>query len=293
MTAIYEMVRHYADMPWVRMHQFTVPKVGVRYVFNKPIMFRQFDKNKREIFAPIPESAIRPPDSEWDDDWGAEKCENYVCQFFDGKLAQINGMRSSESRYRWRASVNKLIENYINYCDNKSTTNCKPIFDWEEKDVFKYLYDNKIQYCRLYDWQFFAKMGLRTSQPLHPEKIKELKKLRQIDPHFYDRLLKIFPDQEVHDRYGEDRDDAKIIEKYGNNGLVGVLNYIDEHYDDLDLKAVALSRIYQLQQLMESDRNKAMNNYPIPYILKYFISGNFNKLLLPYRKGHKAWKNLS
>lgn len=292
MTDILKLVRNYASMPWVRMHHFVIPKPAVRYVFNKPVMYKMWDTS-RELFMPIPDYAIRPPKELWDDMWTAEKIEDYLCGFFDGKLAQINGMRSSESRYRWRASVNKLIENYINYSSNKSTMNCKPIFDWEEKDVFKYLYDNKIQYCRLYDWQFFAKMGLRTSQPLHPEKIKELKKLRQIDPHFYDRLLQIFPDQEVHDRYGHDRDNSKIIEKYGNNGLAGVLEFINDYYPDEDLKAIALSRIYQLQQLMESDRNKAMNNYPIPYILKYFIAGNFQRLLLPYRKGQKAWKNLT
>ena len=111
MTDILKIVRHYASMPWVRMYHFVVPKQGVRYVFNKPVIYRMWDFQNREIFTPIPDYAIRPPLSEWNEDWDGERCEDYVCQFFDGKLAQINGMRSSESRYRWRASVNKLIEN--------------------------------------------------------------------------------------------------------------------------------------------------------------------------------------
>jgi hypothetical protein len=125
------------------------------------------------------------------------------------------------------------------------------------------------------------------------DKIKELKKLRQLDPQFYDRLLAIFPDQEIHDRYSEDRDDEKIINTYCNEGLVGILKYIQDYILDKDLQAMALSRVYQLQQLMESDRNKAMNNYPVKYILKYFMRGQFGKLLLPNRTGHKEWKNLT
>lgn len=294
MKPIYDLVMHYKAMPWMRLHHFVFPKMSVRYVFNKPVLFKQWDYKNRETFSPIPEGSLRPSADIWDDEWTGDKVERFQCQFFAGKVAQVNGIRASESRYRWRASVNKLIENYINYSvDDKAATLCKPIFDWEEKDVFKYLYDNKIQYCRLYDWQFFAKMGLRTSQPLHPDKIRELKKLRQIDPPFYDRLLQIFPDQEVHDRYGDDRDDSAIIKKYSNDGLVGILQYIDDYYPDEVLKGIALSRIYQIQQLMESDRNKAMNNYPVPYVLKYFMRGQFDKLLLPYRKGQKAWRNLT
>jgi predicted phosphoadenosine phosphosulfate sulfurtransferase len=294
MKSILDLVRNYASMPWVKMHHLVLPKIGVRYVFNKPVQYKQWDYKNREIYMPIPEYAIRPPADMWENFWGAEEIESFQCGLFEGKVAQVNGIRASESRYRWRASVNKLIENYINYSiSDKAATLCKPIFDWEEKDVFKYLYDNKLQYCKLYDWQFFAKMGLRTSQPLHPDKIKELKKLRQLDPQFYDRLLAIFPDQEIHDRYSEDRDDEKIINTYCNDGLVGILKYIQDYILDEDLQAMALSRVYQLQQLMESDRNKAMNNYPVKYILKYFMRGQFGKLLLPNRTGHKEWKNLT
>ena len=70
----------------------------------------------------------------------------------------------------------------------KAATLCKPLYDWQENDVLKYLYDNKIPYCKVYHFQLFAKMELRTSPFLHPEKMRHLKKLRQIDPHFYDHL---------------------------------------------------------------------------------------------------------
>lgn len=293
MKPVMDIVNNYASMPWVRMHHIVIPKFGVRYVFDKPVTYTQWDYKNREIFTPIPENAIRPDDATWGSDWTAEAIERFQCQFFVGKVAQINGIRSSESRYRWRASVNKLIENYINSSiDDRTATLCKPIFDWEERDVFKYLYDNKIQYCRLYDWQYFAKMGLRISQPLHPDKIRELKKLRQVDPHFYDRLLQIFPDQVVHDRYGDEFDKDKVISHYEQGGLAGVLAYIMDYYQDEELKALALQRLYQIQQLEASDRGKREQTYPTKYVLKYFMRGQINKLLLPFRRNAKEWKTL-
>lgn len=294
MKPIVDFVRHYADMPWVRMHHLCIPKISVRYVFDRPIEYKQWDIYNRDTLVPIPDYAIRPQKEDWDKLWHGDEVERFQCSLFEGKVAQMNGIRASESRYRWRASVNKLIENYINYSiDDRTATLCKPLFDWEERDIFKYLYDNKLQYCRLYDWQFFSKMGLRMSQPLHPEKIRELKKLRQIDPTYYDRLLQIFPDQVVQDRYGDERDTDALVQRYGNNGLVGVLNYIEDYYKDAKLREIALQRLYQLQQLEASDRARRENTYPTPYVLKYFIRGQFAKLLLPFRRNAKEWRNLA
>ena len=290
---VVDLIRHYAAMPWVRMHHLVVPCVCVRYVFDKPVQFNEWDCN-RETFIPIPDYSIRPPREMLSSPWNTVQEEEYQCQFFTGKVAQMTGVRASESRYRWRGSVNKLVENYINApLGYKRATLCKPIFDWEENDVLKYLYDNKIPYCQLYDFQYWAKMELRMSDPLHPDRIRHLKKLRQIDPNFYDRLLQIFPDQVLHDRYSEDKDKNKIIEKYGDRGLAGVCDYIDDHYKDARLHATAMNRVFQIQQLMKSDRNKTMNNYPIDYVLKYFMRGQIFKLLLPYRKGQKEWRNLT
>lgn len=286
-----DFVRHYASMPWVRMYHICIPEQGLRIVFDKTIEYIQWDKN-RENLRPMPAYAIRPDEANWGREWWLHEVEEYQCQYFIGKVAQMNGIRASESRFRWRGSVNKLVENYINKgLGYKPATLCKPLYDWEEKDVLKYLYDNKLPYCRIYDWQLFAKMELRTSSFMHPEKMRHLKKLRQIDPVFYDQLLKIFPDQVVHDRYAEARDDKAIIAKYAHS-IEGIEEYIREHYQSGKPRILALNRLYQIYKLQESERNKAMNNYPLDYVLKYFIRGQIWKLLLPFRKGQKEWKNL-
>jgi len=284
-------VRHYAAFPWVRMYHLCIPEPGLRMVFDRCVEFVQWDK-KRETMVPMPGYAIRPDEKNWERDWWIEDVEEYQCQYFVGKVAQLNGIRASESRFRWRGSVNKLVENYINKSLGwKAATLCKPLYDWEENDILKYLYDHKLPYCQIYDWQLFAKMELRTSPFLHPEKMRHLKKLRQIDPMFYDQLLKIFPEQVIHDRYAAERNDPATIAKYGQS-IEGIEEYIKEHYTTGKPRTLALNRLYQIYKLQQSDRNKAMNNYPLDYVLKYFIRGQVWKLLLPFRKGQKAWAKL-
>jgi predicted phosphoadenosine phosphosulfate sulfurtransferase len=256
------------------------------------IEFINWDKN-RENIRPIPDYAIRPPDELFGDrDIWIMRSEEYVCQFFVGKVCLLLGIRASESRFRWRGSVNKLIENYINAPhDYKAATLCKPCYDWEEKDILKYLYENKIPYSRIYDWQMFAKMDLRTSSWLHPEKARHLKKLRQIDPQFYDQLLKIFPDTVVHERYEADMDREKIVAEYGKSWET-IKEYIEKNFKDETTKNIALHRLYQIWKLSKAERNARLNCYPLDYVLKYFIRGEVRKLLLPYRKSRKEWKTL-
>lgn len=286
-----DFVRHYAAMPWIRMYHLCIPEPGLRTVFDKTVEYIHWDKN-RETIRPMPSYALRPDDANWSRDWWLNEVEEYQCQWFVGKVAQMNGIRACESRFRWRGSVNKLVENYINKgLGYKPASLCKPLYDWEENDVLKYLYDRKLPYCKVYDWQLFAKMELRTSSFLHPEKMRHLKKLRQIDPQFYDQLLKIFPEQVVHDRLGDERNDAAIIEKYGHS-IAGIEQYIKEHYAEGKPQILALNRLYQIYKLQASERNKAMNNYPLDYVLKYFIRGQIWKLLLPFRKDKKKWKTL-
>jgi predicted phosphoadenosine phosphosulfate sulfurtransferase len=287
-----DIVRHYASLPWVRMHHLCVPTMGVRNVFDQNLNFRNWDK-KRENIRPLPDYAIRPPDElfEESDFFWATKCEEYQCQFFVGKVAQLTGVRASESRFRWRGSVNKLIENYINAPHSyKRATLCKPLYDWEEKDILKYLYDNKLRYCKIYDWQLFAKIELRTSAWLHPEKARHLKKLRQIDPDFYDAMLRIFPEQVIQDRYSSEQDRKAVVAKYAQTWFT-IEEYIKEHYSDLT-KDVAIHRLYQIIKLSKGERNERLNCYPLDYVLKYFMRGEVRKLLLPFRKGHKEWKKL-
>ena len=118
-----------------------------------------------------------------------------------------------------------------------------------------------------------------------------MKKLRQIDPQFYDQLLKIFPDTVVHERYEADMDRQKIVAEYGKSWET-IKDYIEKNFKDETTKNIALHRLYQIWKLSKAERNARLNCYPLDYVLKYFIRGEVRKLLLPYRKSRKEWKTL-
>ena len=68
-------------------------------------------------------------------------------------------MRASESLNRYRASMAKLHENFIS--DHRQFSVCKPLYDWEENDVFRYFFEREIRYCPIYDAQSLRRLGIR------------------------------------------------------------------------------------------------------------------------------------
>jgi predicted phosphoadenosine phosphosulfate sulfurtransferase len=135
--------------------------------------------------------------------------DGFTAQKYRGKIAFLTGIRSAESLIRYRSCVNKLNENYINGVPDPKATNvklCKPIFDWEENDVFRYFYDRKIRYCKLYDLQMWAGNSLRVSTPLHAESAKKFDLIRSTVPDFYRRVTDVFPEMLAHERYYKEMD---------------------------------------------------------------------------------------
>jgi predicted phosphoadenosine phosphosulfate sulfurtransferase len=296
LNPIVDVVRHYAAMPWVRMHHLCVPVPSINMVFNKQITYTRWDKN-RENIRPLPDYAIRPDEANWNIDWFPEDFDRWQTQFFVGKVALLNGIRSQESRMRWRASVSKLVESYINKSNCKKATLCKPIYDWLEKDIFKYLYDNKIAYSRVYDSLLYAKRKLRTGPYMHPETQDGLQHLRRIDPVFYDQLLKIFPDQVLNEKYQKEMDRHALIKQYAHS-IEGIEQYIKEHYQEGKPRILALNRLYEIYKMKEAVQHKTANvisdegSFPLWYVLRYFIRGNTANRLLSCPKNLAKYKGM-
>jgi predicted phosphoadenosine phosphosulfate sulfurtransferase len=284
-------------MPWVRMHHFCVPVTMTAMAFNKQFQYTTWDKTRPNMCA-IPDYAIRPDAEAWNNrKWFLEDLDSFNTQFFVGKVALINGVRSQESRMRWRASVSKLVDSYINKSGSKKASLCKPIYDWLDKDIYKYLYDNKLQYAKTYDQQLFAKMKLRTGPYMHSESQDALKKLRTIDPEFYDRMLKIFPSQLLQEKYAPEMDKKSIIEKYGHS-IGGIEQYIKEHYAEGMPRTLALNRLYEIYKMKEATQHKSANvisdegSFPLWYVLRYFIRGNTMNRLMTCPKNLAKYKGM-
>lgn len=112
--------------------------------------------------------------------------------------AFLIGLRAAgESPNRWRAVVKNPVD--INgdkvYWGTKKGENFNlyPLYDWNFHDIWRYIYDEKLEYSKVYDWQFMKGFGIsemRVSSLIHERAFKSLCELPEFEPRTYDRLCK-------------------------------------------------------------------------------------------------------
>jgi len=274
---VIDFVNEYRQQPWIKMLWFTVPLKSTKYILGVCKDYVQWDTERKWV-REKPEWAIS---LEADDKRVLDQytMDGFTSKYYKGKVAFLTGIRAAESLMRYRASVSKLNDNYINAVSDATAGNvklCKPIFDWVEDDVFRYFYDKEIAYCKLYDQQMYAGQALRVSTPLHAETAKRFDVIKTVTPDFYQRVIQLFPEMLAHERYYKELDRKAIKERYGQS-MEGVRAWIEENIEDENQYALALSRF---KTTVTANRN-APNAYPSDYILNYFMSGGFKRQLLP------------
>lgn len=123
--------------------------------------------------------------------------------------AFLIGLRATESPNRWRA-VSKNPGYKDIYWSTKLPNNnyaFYPLYDWNFHDVWKFIYDNKIRYNRIYDYMYKKGMHLqeiRVSSLIHEKAFKALVELPEFEPKTYDKLLKRISGISVGHIYGKD-----------------------------------------------------------------------------------------
>lgn len=127
--------------------------------------------------------------------------------------------------------------------------------------------------------QVFNGQVLRVATPLHAEASKHIEKLKTLDPVFYNQLAQIFPEVEVHARYGKaisgssDKYDA-IIDKYPL-GVKGILQYIEDNLVGHQ-KQLALNRLHTALKIKKraiTAHPETFGGYPLRYLFIIFIRG--------------------
>lgn len=276
---VIDFVDHYRQLPWVRMVWFAVPLASTKYVLGVCHNYVQWDPG-RDWVRPKPDwSEVLPPG----DDRVLDQytMDAHTAQRYRGKIAFITGIRAAESIMRFRASVNKLNENYITAAAEgvRNVQLVKPLFDWEENDIFRYFFDRGIEYCPIYDrqlWSGAGGRGLRVSTPLHAESAKHFDKLRSQDPDFYQRVIAVFPEMLAHERYFGELDRDAVRRRYGES-YEGVLAWIEENIDDE--KAHKLARERYAAVMKRASHSPAA--YPPKHLLNAFMSGGYKREIVP------------
>jgi predicted phosphoadenosine phosphosulfate sulfurtransferase len=116
---------------------------------------------------------------------------------FGKNLAVLAGVRAEESPVRFIGLTDKPTYKWItwgNY-ENKKYNHYVfyPLYDWSYKDIWKYIYENKVEYNKLYDLMFAYGLEInkmRVSSLHHQTALNSLFLIQELDPKLYDALTK-------------------------------------------------------------------------------------------------------
>ncbi len=276
---VLDFVDHYRQLDWLDLRWFAVPLASHKFILGKTERYVQWDPNRAWI-RPKPAWAITSADLGVADDVVMSQylMDEVVGHPFRGRVAILNGIRAAESISRWQASTVKLSENYINATSTRKASLVKPIFDWQENDVFRYFYDRDIRYCQHYDAQLWAGQGLRVSTPVHAENAKQIGKLRQTAPVFYDQLMELFPEMRVQERYWAELDINGARDEYLRDGFDGVARWVVDNITDPSQLALAQKRLKAIRGQAARDPG----GFPLDFVLQVFITGAYKRVVTAF-----------
>lgn len=243
------------------------------YVLGETKSVIQWDK-KRDHIRPIPDHAIIDESDTVHDETTFEK---FVFNKSTGKVAIVTGVRADESLTRFRSIVNNKHNGDLCYIAKSTLPNvriCKPIYDWTENDIFKYLYDEKIDYCDTYNIQMFAGKPLRVASAIHPEAARQFHKLRGMYPTMYQQLVNMFPQLILQERYHSDYDMYYVIKDYEPTWN-GMYRYILNNYESPIEKSKIIEFVKTCKTIRENKRNTDnFGGYPLLYVFKNVVKGS-------------------
>jgi predicted phosphoadenosine phosphosulfate sulfurtransferase len=263
-------------------YYYAVPLYSNKFILGKTIEYVQWDKNRKWIRQKS-KNAITLPKSD-KRVFSQYQMDKFIAEGHKGKLAYLTGIRADESLIRYRACISKKNENYITATEVPNVKLVKPIYDWSEKDVFKYFYDNGIKYCEIYDIQMLNGERLRVSTPLHAESSKEFDKIKTRCPVFYQQLINLFPEMLIQEKYWNDLDRYGIIYQY-EHSFDGIFKYIndnlEENMKDLAKKRVLLAKTIRENKLKKGQGLHNFGGYPILHVFKSIVNGQFKRNIQP------------
>lgn len=295
--SVIEFVQEYAESGRYDFYYYAVPLRSHKFILGKTYEYVQWDPNRPHLRKPPPYAITLPAgDTRVFDQYTTDA---FIAEGHKGKIAFITGIRADESMTRLRASINKRNENYINATAAKNVMLCKPIYDWSQTDIFKYLYERQIRYCGVYDMELVNGQQLRVATPLHAQQAKRLDKVATLDPVFYDQLMQLFPEMEVQSRYWNEYDRAAVYDQYPHS-FDGILQYIDAEFDDADEAAKAKKRVHRIIKTRANNeaQGKRLGCYPVLYVFKAVVAGEYKHEIMPkkvdlYTKAELEYEGLS
>lgn len=281
--AVLDNVFYYRQQPWTNFIWYAVPLRSNKYILGETSTIVFWDPSgDRQWLRPKPEWAETLEDTK--DILTQYTMDNVIAKNYKGSVAIMTGVRASESLVRYRSVVNALYDNYISQSPaNTRVKLCKPIYDWEVDDVFKYFSDTGYRYTSWYEAQLWADDTFRVATPLNTENSKKLDKWAKEDPEFYDRLSTIFPEVRAQERYINDIDKSHIVKKYGKD-LDGVELWIKKNIAvGTNAYRKAMAELQRIRRRAKTQPAIWLPHGNAEYVLKEFMKGSYKRQIMPVK----------
>lgn len=191
--------------------------------------------------------------------------------------AFLVGLRATESPNRWRAVSKNPGHKDIYWCTKMLHGNISayPLYDWNFHDIWKFIYDEKLKYSKIYDYQYKKGMGMqeiRVSSLIHEKSFKALVELPEFEPKTYDKLLKRIQGISIGHIYGKENLMLRVRKLPKNyNSWMQYMNFLLSTYPDETKKSIFEKRFSKYlkneyvarQECRQLVLNDYENNLPV------------------------------
>lgn len=110
------------------------------------------------------------------------------------KTCELKGLRADESFNRYTCLTHNVTYKGVTWGGKrKNTFSFSPIYDWKFEDVWKYIWDNKLEYNPVYDKLYHlgvSPRNMRISNLIHEFAIYETVICQEIEPDTFDRMAR-------------------------------------------------------------------------------------------------------
>lgn len=291
--SIRDFVLSQYDNPRYNFVYLATPLQSEIYILGEKRKYIQWDEKRKDNWiVPKPDVAKTMK--------GVMKQEEFEKYFFKDKRKRIAlciGIRAQESLLRFQGITASTIPYLTKSALVKNVSMFKPVYDWSEKDVFKYFYDKNIEYCKVYDSQVFNKDPLRVASAIHAEAAKQLHKLKTSDPVLYNQIMEVFPEVDVQARYyksmmkgNTDKIAYEYKEKAGD-AWGAIYLYIKENITDEYQYNQAMQKVAQVRKSRAKNQkpDDPLAGFPALYVFGKILGGGYKRSIVPTPDRHEKY----
>lgn len=269
------------DMVW-----YAVPTYTSKYVLGKMESVLLWNPDRKWI-RDKPDWAIKDAGGQIFDQ---DNMDEEIAKNYKGKICFLTGQRCQESFFRLKSVLLKpnlpFISRPFTQDSRKRFDHVmlgKPIYDWDVKDVFRYMYDRQIKYCPIYDNQTWNETPLRVSTPLHAESARTFWQVRTLYPVFYQQIVTTFPEMILQEKYHKEYDKFSKVDNY-ERSWSGIIRYIRENIDDPDNQKKAIKRVMEAKTMRENalksgKTRNSMGGYPLLHVFETIVRQNYEHVI--------------